>query len=47
MSRNSPTACALDGAKADPLLARNLSTRSMGKTTGTMSEMFKKREAEN
>ena len=38
---------ALDGAKADPLLARNLSTHFIGEKTETMAEMFKKRQAEN
>jgi hypothetical protein len=38
---------ALDGANADPLLARNLSTRFVGEKSGTMAEMFKKRQAEN
>lgn len=38
---------ALDGAHADPLLARNLSTHFIGEKTETMAEMFKKRQAEN
>ena len=38
---------ALDGAKADPLLARNLSTHFIGEKTETMAEMFKKRQSEN
>lgn len=38
---------ALDGAGADPLLARNLSTHFIGEKTETMAEMFKKRQAED
>lgn len=38
---------ALDGAKADPLLARNLSTHFIGAGGTTVAEMFKKRQAEN
>jgi hypothetical protein len=38
---------ALDGAHADPLLARNLATHFIGEKTETMAEMFKKRQAEN
>lgn len=38
---------ALDGAAADPLLARNLATHFIGEKTQTMAEMFKKRQGEN
>jgi len=38
---------ALDGANANPLLARNLSARFIGAQSSTMAEMFKKRQAEN
>jgi hypothetical protein len=38
---------ALDGAKSDPLLARNLATHFIGEKSATMAEMFKKRQAEN
>ncbi len=38
---------ALDGAKTDPLLARNLATHFIGEKTETMAEMFRKRQAEN
>lgn len=38
---------ALEGASADPLLAKNLSTHFIGEKTETMAEMFKKRQAEN
>jgi len=38
---------ALDGAKTDPLLARNLATHFIGENTETMAEIFKKRQAEN
>ncbi|HEV2350340.1 MAG TPA: hypothetical protein VG028_10900 [Terriglobia bacterium] len=37
---------ALDGASADPLLAKNLSTHFIGQKTETIAEMFKKRQAE-
>lgn len=38
---------ALDGAKADPLLAKNLATHFIGEKSATMAEMFRKRQAEN
>jgi len=38
---------ALDGAKTNPLLARNLSNHFIGAQSATMAEMFKKRQAEN
>jgi len=38
---------ALDGAKANPLLARNLSARFIGAQSAIMAEMFKQRQAEN
>jgi hypothetical protein len=38
---------ALDGANADPLLARNLATHFIGEKTETMAEMFRKQRAQN
>ncbi len=38
---------AFAGAKADPLLARNLAMHFVGEKSQTVSEMFKKRQTEN